>query len=120
MVKATELGTESIRRLLIKYALPGIIAMTASSLYNLVDSVFIGHVGGALALGGLTVAKPFMDICAAFGSFVGVGAGTLLAIKLGQIPLVQSVREAGDAGQPIAMQVGHPAQKIFDEIAKKL
>lgn len=84
MVKATELGTESIRRLLVKYALPGIIAMTASSLYNLVDSVFIGHVGGALALGGLTVAKPFMDICAAFGSFVGVGAGTLLAIKLGQ------------------------------------
>ena len=39
---------------------------------------------------------------------------------LGQIPLVQSVREAGDEGQPIAMQVGHPAQKIFDEIAKKL
>ena len=84
MVKATELGTESIKRLLVKYALPGIIAMTASSLYNLVDSVFIGHVCGTLALSGLTVAKPFMDICAAFGSFVGVGASTLLAIKLGE------------------------------------
>ncbi len=84
MNAATELGTESIRKLLIKYALPGIIAMTASSLYNIVDSIFIGHGCGALALSGLTVAKPFMDICAAFGSFVGVGASTLLAIKLGE------------------------------------
>lgn len=84
MIKATELGTEPIRKLLIKYALPGIIAMTASSLYNIVDSIFIGHGCGALALSGLTVAKPFMDICAAFGSFVGVGASTLLAIKLGE------------------------------------
>lgn len=58
--------------------------MTASSLYNIVDSVFIGHGVGALALSGLTVAKPFMDICAAFGSMVGVGASTLVAIKLGQ------------------------------------
>lgn len=84
MIKATELGTEPIRKLLTKYALPGIIAMTASSLYNIVDSIFIGHGCGALALSGLTVAKPFMDICAAFGSFVGVGASTLLAIKLGE------------------------------------
>lgn len=84
MIKATELGTEPIRRLLVKYALPGIIAMTASSLYNIVDSVFIGHGCGMLALSGLTVAKPFMDICAAFGSFVGVGASSLLAIKLGE------------------------------------
>lgn len=58
--------------------------MTASSLYNIVDSIFIGHGVGALALSGLTVAKPFMDICAAFGSMVGVGASTLVAIKLGQ------------------------------------
>ena len=83
-LKADELGTESIRSLLIKYALPGIIAMTASSLYNIVDSIFIGHGCGALALSGLTVAKPFMDICAAFGSLVGVGASTLVAIKLGE------------------------------------
>lgn len=82
--KATSLGTESIRRLLFQYALPAIIAMTAASLYNLVDSIFIGHGCGRLALSGLTVAKPFMDICAAFGSLVGVGASSLLAIKLGE------------------------------------
>ena len=82
--KITELGTQSIRSLLMKYALPGIIAMTASSLYNMVDSIFIGHGVGAMALSGLTVAKPFMDICAAFGSLVGVGASSLVAIKLGE------------------------------------
>lgn len=84
MNQATELGTEPIRKLLVKYALPGIIAMTASSLYNIVDSIFIGHGCGMLALGGLTIAKPFMDMGAAFGTFVGVGASTLLSIKLGE------------------------------------
>lgn len=82
--KITELGTQPIRSLLLKYAMPGIIAMTAMSLYNMVDSIFIGHGVGALALSGLTVAKPFMDICAAFGTLVGVGASSLVAIKLGE------------------------------------
>ena len=82
--KITELGTASIRSLLFKYATPGIIAMTAMSLYNMVDSIFIGHGVGAMALSGLTVAKPFMDICAAFGTLVGVGASSLVASKLGE------------------------------------
>ena len=82
--KITELGTASIRSLLLKYATPGIIAMTAMSLYNMVVSIFIGHGVGAMALSGLTVAKPFMDICAAFGTLVGVGASSLVAIKLGE------------------------------------
>ena len=43
---ALELGTERIRKLLVQYAVPAIIAMTASSLYNMVDSIFIGHGGG--------------------------------------------------------------------------
>ncbi|MBO4665849.1 MAG: MATE family efflux transporter [Paludibacteraceae bacterium] len=84
MTKATELGTDPVRNLLFKYALPSIIAMTATSLYNIVDSIYIGHGCGTLALSALTVAKPFMDICAAFGSLVGVGASSLLAIYLGE------------------------------------
>ena len=82
--QTTELGTAPIGRLLLQYALPAIIAMTASSLYNIVDTIYIGHGCGTLALSALTVAKPFMDICAAFGSLVGVGASTVLAITLGQ------------------------------------
>lgn len=84
MRSANELGTQPVARLLLKYATPAIIAMMASSLYNIIDSIFIGHGCGSLALAGLTIAKPFMDICAAFGSLVGVGAGTLVAIKLGE------------------------------------
>ena len=83
-MRTTELGTAPVYQLLWKYALPAIIAMTATSLYNIVDSIYIGHGVGALALGALTVAKPFMDICAAFGSLVGVGASSLLAIYLGE------------------------------------
>ena len=84
MTRTTDLGTAPVHKLLWKYALPAIIAMTATSLYNIVDSIYIGHGCGALALGALTVAKPFMDICAAFGSLVGVGASSLLAIYLGE------------------------------------
>lgn len=83
-MRTNELGTAPVHQLLWKYALPAIIAMTATSLYNIVDSIYIGHGVGALALGALTVAKPFMDICAAFGSLVGVGASSLLAIYLGE------------------------------------
>ncbi|MDR2037981.1 MAG: MATE family efflux transporter [Bacteroidales bacterium] len=78
------LGTERISKLLMQYALPAIIAMTASSLYNMVDSIFIGHGVGTLALAGLALTYPLMNLAAAFGSLVGVGASTLVSVKLGQ------------------------------------
>lgn len=81
---ATALGTESIRKLLTQYAIPAIIAMTASSLYNMVDSIFIGQGVGPLAISGLAITFPVMNLSAAFGAMVGVGASTLLSVKLGQ------------------------------------
>ena len=96
MNRTAELGTVPVHQLLWKYALPAIIAMTASSLYNIVDSIYIGHGCGALALGALTVAKPFMDICAAFGSLVGVGASSLLAIYLGEKDYERANRVLGN------------------------
>jgi putative MATE family efflux protein len=80
------LGNGNIRQLLTQYSVPAIIAMTASSLYNITDSIFIGHgvEPGHLAIAGLTVTFPFMNLTAAFGSLVGVGASTLVSIKLGQ------------------------------------
>lgn len=96
MSRTLELGTQPIHKLLWKYALPAIIAMTAASLYNIVDSIYIGHGCGALALGALTVAKPFMDICAAFGSLVGVGASSLLAIYLGEKDYERANRVLGN------------------------
>ena len=96
MSRTTELGTAPVHKLLWKYALPAIIAMTATSMYNIVDTIYIGHGCGALALGALTVAKPFMDICAAFGSLVGVGASSLLAIYLGEKDYERANRVLGN------------------------
>lgn len=78
------LGTESIRKLLMQYAVPAVVAMTASSLYNMVDSIFIGHGVGPLAISGLALTFPLMNLAAAFGSLVGVGAATLVSMRLGQ------------------------------------
>ena len=81
---AIELGTKPIGQLLTQYAIPAIIAMTASSLYNMVDSIFIGQGVGPLAISGLAITFPFMNLGAAFGAMVGVGASTLISVKLGQ------------------------------------
>lgn len=78
------LGTEDIRKLLMRYAVPAIVAMTAASLYNMMDSIFIGHSVGSLGIAGLAVTFPFINLAAAFGSLVGVGASTLVSVKMGQ------------------------------------
>lgn len=83
-VKQEQLGNAPLGRLLLQYALPSIIAMTASSLYNMVDSIFIGQADGPLGLAGLTVTFPLMNLSSAFGAMVGIGAGTLTALKIGQ------------------------------------
>lgn len=78
------LGTENIRKLLLQYAIPSVIAMTAASLYNIIDSIFIGQGVGALAISGLAITFPLMNLAAAFGSLVGVGASALISLRLGQ------------------------------------
>ena len=82
----TELGTKKISELLKMYAVPGIIAMTATSLYNVVDSIYIGHIRdvGHYAISGLAVTFPLMNLSAALGTLVGVGAMTLISVLLGQ------------------------------------
>ena len=80
----TELGTEPIGKLLKQYALPAIIAQIASSLYNMVDSIFIGHGVGGDALSGLAATFPLMNLSTAFGTLVGAGAATMLSVLLGR------------------------------------
>ena len=79
-----ELGTKPVGKLLVQYALPAMIAMTAASLYNIVDRVFIGQGVGAMAISGLAITFPFMNLTAAFGAGVGIGASTAISVKLGQ------------------------------------
>ncbi|MCF0210180.1 MAG: MATE family efflux transporter, partial [Bacteroidales bacterium] len=81
--RALRLGREKIGRLLTQFALPAIAAMIASSLYNIIDGIFIGHLG-AYAIAGVGITAPFMNLAAAFGALVGVGASVLCSIFLGE------------------------------------
>lgn len=89
----TELGTEKISKLLLQYAVPSIIAMSCSSLYNLVDSIFIGQFAGGYALAGLALTFPLMNLGTAFSSLIAVGASANIGIYLGKkdYPMAQKV-----------------------------
>ena len=78
------LGTDSISKLLFRYAMPAIIAQVAASLYNIVDSIFVGQGVGPLAITGLALTMPMMNLSAAFGAMVGAGSAALTSIRLGQ------------------------------------
>lgn len=79
-----ELGSKPVGKLLVQYALPAIIAMIAASLYNIVDRIFIGQIVGPMAISGLAITFPFINLGAAFGAAVGIGASTSISVKLGQ------------------------------------
>ena len=79
-----ELGTDQIGKLLMRYAIPAVISMLAASAYNIVDRSFLGNFVGPLAIAGLAITFPIMNLSAAFGAMIGAGGSTLLSIKLGQ------------------------------------
>ena len=91
-----ELGTEKIGRLLMQYAVPAVISMLAASVYNIVDRIFIGQGVGALAIAGLAVTFPIINLGAAFGAMIGAGGSTLLSIKLGQRDYATAERVLGN------------------------
>lgn len=78
------LGTASIGRLLIQYSVPAIIASVATSLYNIIDSIFIGQGVGPMAIAGLAVTFPLMNLVIAFCVFIAAGGATISSIFLGQ------------------------------------
>lgn len=91
------LGSDSLGRLLAKYAIPAIIAMASSSLYHIIDSVFIGHGVGGAAISGMAVTLPIMNIASAFGAMVGVGAAARISIRLGEGNKRAAERTLGNA-----------------------
>ena len=74
---------DNIGKLLWQYSIPSIIAMVATSLYNIIDSIFIGQGVGAMAISGLAITFPFMNLAAAFGSLIGVGGAAIMSVRLG-------------------------------------
>ncbi len=91
------LGTDPLRRLLPRYAVPAIIAMASSSLYNIIDSIFIGHGVGGAAISGMAITLPIMNIASAFGALVGVGAASRISIRLGEGNLHAAEKTLGNA-----------------------
>jgi len=82
--RSKQLATQPVGRLLLQFATPSIIAMAASSIYNLCDSIFIGQGCGPLAIAGLALTFPLMNISSAFGAMAGVGGAAQTSVRMGE------------------------------------
>lgn len=87
---ANELGTQPIGKLLVQYSVPAIIASVATSLYNIVDSIFIGQGVGPMAIAGLAITFPLMNLVIGFCTLIAVGGATISSIFLGQKNLARA------------------------------
>lgn len=79
-----QLGEENITTLLIKFSIPAIVGMLVNAFYNVIDRIFVGNAVGSLGIAAITVAFPVMLIIMAFSMLIGLGASTLISLKLGQ------------------------------------
>ena len=93
----TELGQKNIGNLLLKYSTPAIIATAATSIYNIVDRIFIGQIVGPLAITGITIALPLMSLISAFGTLIGSGAATIISIRMGENRREDALRTLANA-----------------------
>ena len=83
--KSTDiLGTKKLFPLLMQMSIPAVIGMLVGSLYNIVDTIFVGRGGGALAIAGLSIAFPVQMIALAFAQMIGIGASSIISLRLGE------------------------------------
>ncbi|MCU0607826.1 MAG: MATE family efflux transporter, partial [Candidatus Edwardsbacteria bacterium] len=97
MDRSLELGQTPVGKLLWKYFVPAIVGVLTNALYNVVNRIYIGRGVGSLALSGLSVTFPIMIIAMAFGMLVGMGAASLVSIRLGQGNKPEAERILGNA-----------------------
>ncbi|HYH01640.1 MAG TPA: MATE family efflux transporter, partial [Bacillota bacterium] len=84
MDHSKQLGEEKISTLLLRFSIPAIVGMLVNALYNVIDRIFVGHGVGSDGIAGITIGFPFMILMMAFGMLVGIGANTLVSIRLGE------------------------------------
>ncbi len=84
MDRSEALGKEPVGKLLWDFSLPAIVGMLVNALYNVVDSIFVGNGVGQIGLTAVTIAYPIMLVMMGFGMLIGVGASSLVSIRLGQ------------------------------------
>lgn len=82
--RVNRMGTGSIPKLVVEFAIPAILGMVVNGAYNLIDSVFLGHGTGELGLSAITVASPTMTIFLALAMLIGAGGNALCALRLGE------------------------------------
>ncbi len=82
--ESNPLATKPVGRLIVSYAIPSIIAMLVSSLYNIVDQVFIGYGVGYLGNAATTVAFPVITVGLAIALLFGNGCAAYISLKLGE------------------------------------
>lgn len=97
MEHSKQLGEESILKLLYKFSLPAIVGMLVNALYSVTDRIFIGNSAGALGIAGITLGFPIMLIMMAFTMLVGIGANSLVSIRLGEGKKAEAEHILGNA-----------------------
>ncbi len=93
----SSLGRKNIGTLIWDFSLPAITGMLVNALYNVVDSIFVGQGVGAIGLAAVTIAFPITIVLMGFGMLVGVGATTLVSIRLGQKRIADAEKILGNA-----------------------
>lgn len=93
----TKLGEQPIRKLFWSYAIPSIIASTSTSLYNVIDRIFIGQGVGPYAISGLALTLPLMNIAVALSTLIGTGASSIISIRLGEKRGDLAIKTLGNA-----------------------
>ncbi|NLW43564.1 MAG: MATE family efflux transporter [Syntrophomonadaceae bacterium] len=97
MERSKRLGTENPAKLLLMFSMPAIVGLLVQACYNVTNRIFIGNTVGSLGIAGITVGFPAMMIQVAFGAMVGMGATTLVSIRLGQGRKEEAERVMGNA-----------------------
>lgn len=97
MDHSKQLGEKSVGKLLLSFSIPAIVGMLVNALYNIVDRIFIGQGVGTLAISGITVDFPIMLVIMAFAMLIGLGATTLISIRLGENRKEEAERIVGNA-----------------------
>lgn len=90
----TFLGMEPVGKLLLKLAVPTVIAQLVNMLYNIVDRIYIGHMpgDGSLALTGVGVCMPIILVVSAFASFSATGGAPRASIFMGRGACLSSIK----------------------------
>ena len=97
MDRSKALGEEKVSKLLWKFSLPAIVGMVVNALYNVVDSIFVGHGVGEIGLAAVTIAFPIMIVLMGFGMLVGVGASAVVSLRMGEQKQQEAEKILGNA-----------------------